>query len=306
MQKLGPTNRSSQKIPARWENLSEHNIYFSLSSTKTWQYVGLTLLNDQKHKKDTIQTYSSVAPGNLKFQSSLRQMVWKWCRRVIASQIIWWSKNTGWNQGFLDAFREKMWGHGIRDSWNPWGENVGPWNWHTAQNQEGLFQPLQPKRQWGKNSLLGPCLVASKELHSWPNHRTWQGMPGTLLISLLALAQGRVSALGGFACAKSGQQGMWVWFSLHCRGLGSWPALPAQCCPYQGWSSPLGCSNSTARAKLGAQSSACLCSIFLPISILNAHNADVEQLVKIQHEEAKGAFWVVFFLLRKESPWAFA
>lgn len=83
---------------------------------------------------------------------------------------------------------------------------------------------------------------------------------------------------------------------------------------HPGWSSPLCCFNSSARVKLVARGGACLCSVFLSISILNTHVAYVEgglfleQLVIFQHEEAKAetrhdaelcAFRVVLFLGRK-------
>lgn len=56
---------------------------------------------------------------------------------------------------------------------------------------------------------------------------------------------------------------------------------------HQGWSRcclSRWCLKGSARVAL---SSACLCSIFLSISILNTHDAYVEQLVIIQNEEAK-------------------
>lgn len=53
---------------------------------------------------------------------------------------------------------------------------------------------------------------------------------------------------------------------------------------HQGCSSSLWCLKDSARVAL---SSACLCSIFLSISILNTHYAYVEQLVIIQNEEAR-------------------
>lgn len=64
-------------------------------------------------------------------------------------------------------------------------------------NQEGIFLQCYRKhthtsqRQWDKNSFLDLCLVANKELHSWPDHKTWQEMSGVLLIhrvSILAWA----------------------------------------------------------------------------------------------------------------------
>jgi len=36
--------------------------------------------------------------------------------------------------------------------------------------------------------------------------------------------------MGGFACANSGQGGMWEWFNLHWRGLGRRPVLLSLYC----------------------------------------------------------------------------
>lgn len=53
-------------------------------------------------------------------------------------------------------------------------------------NQEGLFLQCCRKhthtsqRQWDENSFLDLCFVANKELHRWPNHKTWQEMSGVL------------------------------------------------------------------------------------------------------------------------------
>lgn len=60
-----------------------------------------------------------------------------------------------------------------------------------SRNQEGLFLQCCRKcthtsqRQWDKNSFLDLCLVANKELHSWPDHKTWQEMSGVLPIHSL-------------------------------------------------------------------------------------------------------------------------
>lgn len=79
------------------------------------------------------------------------------------------------------SLREKMWAHCNQGFLEGLGGWCGAVELGTTCNQEGHFLQCCRKhthtsqRQWGKDSVLALCLVASKELHSWPNHRAWQG-----------------------------------------------------------------------------------------------------------------------------------
>lgn len=64
--------------------------------------------------------------------------------------------------------------------------------------------------------------------------------------------------MGGFACAKSSQRGMWEWFSLHCRGLGRRPFFPFLYCTSSSQVQSLCCLSKNACVKMIVHASACL------------------------------------------------